>query len=122
MKSIFKLDYDTVRDLERQGFRAFWITGSIFAAGVVLSLTAILIIIGVPLIILGATGFLGSMLWMSMHSKEPTRRIYCPYCSATNEVFKSRSEFSCDICDRRIGIGSEGEPIALEEDDLSHSC
>jgi fatty acid desaturase len=115
LADLLKLDYDTVRDLERKGFRAFWITGGILALGLVLTLTAIGMVIGIPLMLIGALGFLGAIVWLSVHSKEPTRRVYCPYCTTSNEVFRSRVEFACDICNRRIRIDANGEPLAIEE-------
>jgi hypothetical protein len=111
---VFRLEFDTIRDLEHKGFRVFWIAGGTLAAGILLTLTAIGIFLGVPLIIVGALLFLGAMLWMSAHSKEPTRRIFCPYCSTFNEVFLSRTEFACDVCKRRIGFDEDSEPVALD--------
>lgn len=119
LADVFKLEYDTVRDLERQGFRAFWISGGILGVGIICALTAVGIIVGIPLMILGGVGFLGAMAWISAHSREPTRKVFCPYCAMSNEVFQSRAEFSCDICNRRVAFASDGEPVAIEEEESS---
>jgi len=116
LTAAFKLEFDTVRDLERKGYRVFAVSGGILGVGVVLTLTAIGMVVGIPLIVLGGAGFLGAMLWMAVQGKEPTRRVFCPYCATSNEVFRSRSEFACDICDRRVAVSPDGEVYALEQD------
>jgi len=114
--SVFKFDYDTVRDLERKGFRVF---GAALAAGVVglvLTITMLppLMVLGIPLLILGASVFFFGMIWMSRLQKEPTRPLFCPYCASKNDVFMSRKEFSCDICGRRVGVSPAGQPVPIE--------
>lgn len=113
MAAAFKLEFDTVRDLEHKGFRAFWISGITLAIGVVLTMLAITAPIGVPLIIIGGVAFLCAMVWVTLQSKERTRKIFCPYCATSNDVFESRSQFDCDICERPIEIGDDGEPVAV---------
>jgi hypothetical protein len=115
LAAAFKLEFDTVRDLEQKGFRAFWICGGILGAGIILTLLAVTMPIGIPLMIIGALGFFFAIIWVTIQSREPTRRVFCPYCATSNEVYLSRSEFSCDICERRIAIGADGEPVALED-------
>lgn len=76
-------------------------------------------VIGIALIIAAAGIFFYGMMWMVKLQREPTKPVYCPYCASKNDVFRSRTEFKCDICNRRIAISPTGEPIPIEpiEDD-----
>ena len=112
--SIFKFDYSTVRELEHKCFRVFYFVGGMVAVGFVMILTSALGFIGIPLAGLGVLLFFATLIWMLKLQREPTRIAFCPYCSSKNEVFMSRRDFFCDVCQRRIGVLPSGEVIPLE--------
>jgi len=118
-----KAEYDTIRGLERRNAGLFKLAVILGAVGLVLTLVGmgtILTIIGGVSILAGIAPFFYGMLWMIKLQQEPTVVIYCPYCASKNDVFKSRKEFACDICARRIAVSPSGEPIPMEpieEDD-----
>lgn len=117
--SIFKFDYDTIRELERKGFRVFYAGALLGFVGLVLTLFGALMFLGVPLLLLGAGIFFVAMIWMAWLGKKPVRHLFCPYCATKNDVFMSRKEFACDICGRRVLVSPAGHPIPAEpiEDD-----
>jgi len=110
----FKFDYSTVRELEHKCFRVFYFVGGMVAIGFVMILTSALGFIGVPLAALGVLLFFVTLIWMLKLSREPTRVAFCPYCSSKNEVFVSRKDFLCDVCQRPIGVLPSGEVVPLE--------
>lgn len=114
--SPLKIEFSTVRELEKKSFKVFAYGGGGFLAGIVLSVLA-LPFIGIPLIVLSAVAILGAIVWVSMLGKEPSRPVFCPYCSTRNDVYESRKQFDCDICGRPIIISESGE--ALRADELS---
>jgi len=112
--SIFKFDYSTVRELEHKCFRVFYFVGGMVAVGFVMILTSALGFIGIPLAVLGVLLFFATLIWMLKLQREPTRIAFCPYCSSKNEVFVSRRDFLCDVCQRPVGVLPSGEVIPLE--------
>jgi ribosomal protein S27E len=86
---------------------------------VIVGFGTIITVVGGALFIAAAALFFYAMLYTVKMQREPTIQVYCPYCAVKNDVFRSRKEFACDICGRRIGFGASGEPIALDpvEDD-----
>jgi len=114
--SLFKFDFDTVRDLERKGSRVFKMALVAGVIGLVLTITMqpALMVLGIPLLVVGAAVFFFAMIWMLRLQREATRHLFCPYCASKNDVFVSRKEFSCDICGRRIGVSPAAEPVPLE--------
>lgn len=119
-----KARFDTVRDLEQKNSGLFHTAIIMGVVGLIMLLIgcvvpAIMILGGISILV-GLGLFFYAMVYTVKLQKEPTVRIYCPYCAVKNDVFKSRKEFACDICGRRIGFGPSGEPVALdpvEEDD-----
>ena len=111
---IYKFDYSTVRELEHKCFRVFYFVGGMVAVGFVMILTSALGFIGIPLAVLGVLLFFATLIWMLKLQREPTRTAFCPYCSSKNEVFVSRKDFLCDVCQRSIGVLPSGEVIPLE--------
>ena len=109
----FKVEFATVRELEKKTFRVFGYGGSTLGIGVLLSFVG-LAIIGVPLMVVAAVGLMIAIGWVSVLGKEATARLACPYCASANEVYQSRRAFSCDICGRPVTVTENGEPIAAE--------
>lgn len=111
---VFKFDYSTVRELEHKCFRVFYFVGGMVVVGFVMMITQILAFVGVPLMVLGILLFFITLVWMLKLTREPTREAFCPYCSTKNEVFVTRREFICDMCQRPIGVLPSGQIVPLE--------
>jgi ribosomal protein S27E len=71
------------------------------------------------MLILGILIFLGGMLWLSKLQRHPTMPVYCPYCAGRNDLFRGRTEFSCDMCGRRVVMTSAGEAVPGEPEDAA---
>lgn len=113
-------NYDTIRGLEGQYLGLFKKAGILVLVGLlvaVFGMHPLLIITGIVLSIIGVVIFIYGMAVMMKLQREPTRTVYCPYCSIKNDVFVTRQEFSCDVCNRRIRISPSGEPIPIEPTD-----
>ena len=115
--SAFKVEFATVRELEKKTFRVFGYGGSAFGIGLLLSLMG-LVIIGVPLMVVSCIALMVAVAWVSVLGKEATARMACPYCASANEVYQSRKAFSCDICGRPVNVTENGEPVAAEPIDV----
>lgn len=113
-----KMEFSTVRELEKKTFRIFGYGGAGFALGLVLTVIG-LAIIGAPVMVLSAVVVIGGIVYVSMLGKEPTRPTFCPYCASRNDVYQSRRSFDCDICKRPVLISETGEPIAAEPMDAT---
>lgn len=112
-----KVEFSTVRELEKKSAQVFMYGGGAFFVGVVL----IFIVppIGVILSILSALAVLAAMIGVSIIGKERTKQVFCPYCSSTNDVYLSRSEFDCDICRRPIQFDGNGEAVMAQPIDVA---
>ena len=108
-----KLEFATVRELEKKTFRIFGYGGSVFGAGLILTLVGVAIV-GAPVMIVSGSVVIGAMVYVSMLGKEPSRPLFCPYCASQNDVYVSRRSFDCDICRRPILVSDDGEPMAAE--------
>ena len=108
-----KIEFSTVRELEKKSFRVFAYGGGALLVGVVLTVTG-LMIVGVPVLILSALTVLGGIAWVSMLAREESRAMFCPYCSSKNDVYASRKNFDCDICSRPVVVSESGEPVMAE--------
>lgn len=107
-----RIEFSTVRELEKKTFRIFRYGGIALAAGLILGLfTGIL---GWALMGVAGTSMVAAMAYVSMLGKEPTRRVFCPYCACENEVYQSRRSFNCDICRRPIAVSETGEVLVTE--------
>lgn len=111
-----KVEFATVRELEKKSFRVFGYSGGALAVGLALTLVG-MAIIGIPVMVLGAVVMLGAMAWVSILAKEPSRPVFCPYCTSKNDLYLSRRAFDCDICCRPIVMSETGEPMMAEEID-----
>lgn len=112
-----KVEFSTVRELEKKSAQIFMYGGGAFFVGIVLIFVAPPI--GILLTILAALAVLAAMIGVSILGKEGTRKIFCPYCSSTNEVYMSRSGLDCDICSRPILIDANGEAVMAQPIDLT---
>ncbi len=113
-----KLEFSTVRELEKKTFRIFGYGGSVFAIGLVLTVLG-LAIIGAPMMVISAAVMTAAMIYISMLGKEPARQLFCPYCASQNEVYQSRRAFNCDICKRPVIVTETGEPVMAEPIDTT---
>ncbi len=111
--SPFKIEFATVRQLEKKTFRVFGYGGAAFAFGLILTLIG-LGIVGAPIMLLSATVVIVAVVWVSMLDKEPSRPTFCPYCASQNDVYQSRRSFNCDICHRPVIVNELGEAVAAE--------
>lgn len=107
--SPLKIEFNTVRELEKKSSRVFMWAGGAFVTGMVL--VFIFPPLGGVIMAAGALLALFGIAWVSMLGKEASRAIYCPYCSSKNDVYMSRQKFDCDICKRPIILSESGEPI-----------
>jgi len=112
-----KIEFATVRELEKKTASIFKYGGGALLAGIVLIF--VFPPIGIPLAALAAVALLGGIIYVSMLGKERSRAIYCPYCSSKNDVYASRREFACDMCRRPVKIGDNGEAIMAQPIDLT---
>ena len=112
-----KVEFATVRELEKKTSQIFIYGGGGFLLGIVLIFIAMPI--GVMLTALSAIAVLGGMIYVSMLGKEKSRPLFCPYCSSKNDVYVSRRELDCDICSRPIIVDENGEATMAEAIDLT---
>lgn len=112
-----KVEFNTVRELEKKSAQVFMYGGGAFFVGIVLIFVAAPI--GIFLTIISALAVLAAMIGVSILGKERTRQVFCPYCSSTNDVYASRSSLDCDICHRPILIDQNGEAVMAQAIDLT---
>ena len=108
-----KIEFATVRELEKKTFRFFGYGGSAFGVGLILTVFG-LAIVGAPLMVASGACIIGAMAYVSMLGKEPSRAVFCPYCAMKNDVYVSRTSFRCDICKRPILVSADGVPTAAD--------
>ena len=108
-----RIEIATVRELEKKTFRIFGYGGSVFGAGLILTLVGAAIV-GAPVMVVSGSVVIAAMVYVSMLGKEPSRLLFCPYCASKNDVYVSRRSFNCDICRRPILVSEDGEPMAAE--------
>lgn len=113
----FKIEFSTVRELEKKSSHIFMYGGGAFLAGIVLIFIAAPL--GVFVTAISALVLLGGIVYVSMLGKEQSRPVYCPYCSSKNDVYVSIQKFGCDICSRPIIFNENGEAVMAEEIDLT---
>ena len=116
-----RIEFATVRELEKKTFRIFGYGGSVFGAGLILTLVGAAIV-GAPVMILSGSVVIGAMVYVSLLGKEPSRGLFCPYCASRNDVYASRRAFNCDICRRPVVVSDDGEPLAAEPVDAVVQC
>lgn len=112
-----KVEFATVRELEKKTSQIFIYGGGGFLLGIVLIFLAGPI--GIILTALSAIAVLGGIIYVSMLGKEKSRPLFCPYCSSKNDVYVSRRELDCDICSRPIVVDENGEAVMAQEIDLT---
>lgn|GEM_PF-1076614 len=112
-----KVEFSTVRELEKKSAQVFSYGGGAFFVGLVLIFIAPPI--GVFLVAISAPTVLAAMIGVSILGKERTRQVFCPYCSSKNEVYVSRTKLNCDICRRPILIDQNGEAVMAQPIDLT---
>lgn len=111
--SLLKIEFSTVRELEKKTFRIFGYGGAAFVFSILLWLFG-LAVVGGPLMVLSIVFVIAAMVWVSMLGKEAHRPVFCPYCASPNDVYVSKRRFNCDICHRPITFNDAGEAVAVE--------
>jgi len=115
LKLILFPEFDTVRQLEMKGYGLFKCAGAIFLASLITTyFLSFLMWLSVPALVLSILMIIVGMIWISWLGRHPSRHVFCPYCASKNDVFVSKQEFHCDICDRLVQLDKKGEPIAAE--------
>lgn len=112
-----KIEFSTVRELEKKSSQIFIYGGGAFLLGVVLIFIAGPL--GIFVTAASALVVLGGIVYVSMLGKEKSRPLFCPYCSTRNDVYVSRRELDCDICRRPIIVNENGEAVMAQEIDLT---
>ncbi|NLN74863.1 MAG: hypothetical protein GX139_00935 [Armatimonadetes bacterium] len=112
-----KVEFATVRELEKKTSKIFIYGGAGVVAGIILIF--MFPPIGFLITALSLAAVLGGMIYVGMLAKEPSRPLFCPYCSTKNDVYVSRTEFDCDICHRPIIVDENGMAVMAEEIDLT---
>ncbi len=112
-----KVEFSTVRELEKKSAQVFMYAGGALLLGIVLIF--VFPPIGIFLAIVSALAILGAMVGVSVLGKEDTRQVFCPYCSSKNDVYVSKASLDCDICRRPVLIGPNGEATMAQPIDLT---
>ena len=112
-----KIEFATVRELEKKSSQIFMYGGSAFFIGIVLIFA--FPPVGIILTILSAAMVLGGIIYVMMLGRERSRALFCPYCASKNDVYVSRRELNCDMCRRPIKVGENGEPVMAQPIDLT---
>jgi hypothetical protein len=112
-----RIEFATVRELERKIAHIFKYGGIGFGVGVILIFA--FPPIGIPVTALFALAILGGIIYVSMLGKERSRPLFCPYCASKNDVYVSRREFNCDMCHRPVKIDENGQPVMAQPIDLT---
>ena len=112
-----KIEFATVRELEKKSSQVFIYGGGAFLVGIVLIFVAAPI--GVIITALSAIGVLGAIVYVSVLGKERSKPLFCPYCASKNDVYVSRRQLNCDICCRPILVGENGEVVMAQPIDLT---
>jgi len=112
-----KIEFATVRELEKKSSQVFVYGGGAFLVGLVLIFIAGPI--GIILTALSALTVLGAIIYVSMLGKERSRPLFCPYCASKNDVYVSRRQFDCDMCRRPVIVTETGEPAMAQPIDLT---
>ncbi len=115
--SPLKVEFSTVRELEKKTYRVFGYGGAAFVAGLVLTIAGVALL-GAPIMLISAVFVIGAIIWVSVLGKEPARTLFCPYCASQNDVYQSRRSFNCDICNRPILVSETGEAVAADPIDV----
>jgi hypothetical protein len=112
-----KIEFATVRELEKKSSQIFIYGGGAFLAGIVLIFAVPPL--GILLTTLSAAAVLAGIFYVMMLGREGSRAMFCPHCASKNDVYVSRKEFDCDMCRRPIKVGENGEPIMAQPIDLT---
>jgi len=112
-----KVEFATVRELEKKTSQVFIYGGGAFLLGILLIFFAPPI--GIIVTVLSASAVLGAMVYVSMLGKEKSRPLFCPYCASKNDVYVSRRGLDCDICSRPIIVDENGEAVMAQPIDLT---
>jgi len=103
----------TMGQAEEVGYRLLAFGAGMLAVGILLSLTVVLIYLGVPLIVTGAAILLGTILWMFAISRHMTQEVSCPHCHKGNLVLDTAAAFLCDDCGEEIALQPVRAPVSF---------
>jgi hypothetical protein len=101
---------------EEVGYRVLAAGAGMIGIGLLLTLTVVLIYLGVPLMVLGAAVVLGGMSWMFAINRRMTLEVLCPECQKRTRVLAGVTAFRCDDCSHEIAVeaaaaGGPGEVV-----------
>lgn len=114
--SAVKPEFSTVRQLENKGYGLFRLAGIIGSVSLVVTIfLPYFSFLSIPGLAVAALMFFVGMIWITWLGKEPSRHVFCPYCATKMDVFLSRTELDCDVCERPMRITASGAPMPLED-------
>lgn len=102
----------TMGQAEEVGYRLLAFGAGMLGAGILLSLTVVLIYLGVPLVLSGAAVLLGTIVWMFAISRHLNQEVFCPHCHKGNLVLDTVPAFRCDDCGEEIVLQPVRVPVA----------
>src|ERR1041385_5010275 len=105
----------TMGQAEEMGYRLLALGAAILAAGLLSSLTVVLLYPGIELLGLGALLILADIIWMFTISRRMTEEVYCPECHKRNVVLHGIGSFRCDDCGEVIALQPAPQPVDSSE-------
>src|SRR5437899_1016594 len=107
MRSRAEMDGPRIRTMgqaEERGYRLLALGAGMLGVGLLMSLTVVLLYLGIPLFVAGAMLVLGDIAWMYLISRRMTEHVSCPDCHKRNIVLPSVPSFVCDDCGQKIAL------------------
>lgn len=103
-----------MRQLEHSCYNIIKPLAVVFGIGILLSLTPLLLALGLILLAVSGLGLAGLFIWMIQLQKQPHTKVNCPYCTNPNTVFAGKTQFNCDFCERPIRMTENGAPVPAD--------
>src|SRR5947209_5652689 len=96
----------TMGQVEEVGYRLLVVGAAILGAGLLSSLTLVLLYPGLELLALGAVLIVADIAWMFAINRRMTEEVFCPECHKRNVVLQGIASFRCDDCGEVIVLQS----------------
>jgi hypothetical protein len=105
----------TTGQVEEMGYRLLVLGIAMLAAGLLSSLTVVLLYPGLALLGLGAFLIMADIAWMFAISREMTEEVVCPECLKRNRVRHGIASFPCDDCGEAIKLQPAAQAVDSSE-------